>query len=83
MKASLTEILPLLHHRYKILSLHHLPRGTLMKLVFSMTPIGQKKFYLVRNQGMEVDYDMEPAPENVPSVNTPSADILFEGHTWG
>ena len=32
---------------------------------------------------MEVDDDMEPSPENVPSVDTPAADTLFEGHTWG
>ena len=38
---------------------------------------------LVSNQGLEVDDDMEPAPENVPLVDTPTADTLFEGHTWG
>ena len=38
---------------------------------------------LVRNQGLEVDDDMEPTPENVPLVNTTAADTLFEGHTWG
>ena len=32
---------------------------------------------LVRNQGLEVDYDMEPAPYNVPLVDTPPADTLF------
>ena len=37
---------------------------------------------LVRNQGLEVDDDMEPAPNNVPSVDTTAADTLFEGHTW-
>ena len=31
----------------------------------------------LRNQGLEVDDDMEPAPEDVPSVNNPSADTLF------
>ena len=25
---------------------------------------------------------MEPAPDNVPLVETPAADTLFEGHTW-
>ena len=38
---------------------------------------------LVRNQGLEDDDDIEPAPENVPSVGTPAADTLFEGQTWG
>ena len=26
---------------------------------------------------------MEPAPENVPSVDTPATDTLFEVQTWG
>ena len=26
---------------------------------------------------------MEPAPEKVPSVDTPASDTLFQGHTWG
>ena len=26
---------------------------------------------------------MEPSPDNVPLVETPAADTLFEGHTWG
>ena len=26
---------------------------------------------------------MEQAPENVPSVETPDADTIFEGQTWG
>ena len=26
---------------------------------------------------------MEPSPKNVPLVNTPDADPLFEGQTWG
>ena len=26
---------------------------------------------------------MEPDPENVPLVENPAADTLFEGHTWG
>ena len=26
---------------------------------------------------------MEPAPDNVPSFDTPAADTLFEGQTWG
>ena len=34
---------------------------------------------LVSNQGLEVDDDMEPAPEKTPLVDTPAADILFEG----
>ena len=38
---------------------------------------------LVRNQGIGVYDDMEPAPDNVPSVDTPSDDTLFEGHTLG
>ena len=36
---------------------------------------------LVRNWGLEVDDDMEPAPDNVPLVDTPAADTLFEGYT--
>ena len=38
---------------------------------------------LVRNQGLEGDDDMGPAPENFPSVDTPAADTMFEGQTWG
>ena len=38
---------------------------------------------LVRNQGLEVDDEVVPAPDNVPLVNTPVADTLFEGQTWG
>ena len=34
-------------------------------------------------KGMEVDDDMEPVPIHVSLVDTPSADKLFEGHTWG
>ena len=26
---------------------------------------------------------MEPAPDNVPSIENPAADTLFEGQTWG
>ena len=32
---------------------------------------------------MDVDDDMEPAPDNFPLVETPSAATLFEGHIWG
>ena len=42
MKASLTNILPLLHQIYRIQPPHHLPQGTLLKLVFSTPPIRQK-----------------------------------------
>ena len=38
---------------------------------------------LVRNQGLEVDVDMEPAPENVPSVDTPAAYTTFYRYKWG
>ena len=34
---------------------------------------------LVSNQGLEVDDDMEPAPENVPLVKTLADDTMFEG----
>ena len=34
---------------------------------------------LVRNQGLEVDDDMEPSRKNFPSVDTSAADTLFEG----
>ena len=37
----------------------------------------------VNNQGLEVDDDMEPAPDNVPLVDTPADNTLFEGQTWG
>ena len=39
--------------------------------------------YLVRNQVLEVDYDMKSSPENVPLVDTHAAEKMFEGHTWG
>ena len=26
---------------------------------------------------------MEPAPNNVPLVETPAAETMFEGHKWG
>ena len=38
---------------------------------------------LVRNKGLEVDDDKEPAPKNVPLVYTPDSDTLFELQTWG
>ena len=34
---------------------------------------------LVRNQGLGFDDDMEPPPKNVPLVDTPADDTLFEG----
>mmetsp|Transcript_7828 Transcript_7828/g.16981 ORF Transcript_7828/g.16981 Transcript_7828/m.16981 type:complete len:172 (+) Transcript_7828:87-602(+) len=39
----------------------------------------------VRNQGLAVDDDNEPAPENIPATNTQSTNItqLKEGQTWG
>ena len=37
---------------------------------------------LFRNQGLEVYYDMETAPDNVPLFDTPDAYTLFYGHTW-
>ena len=45
--------------------------------------IQAEEIYLVRNQGLEVDDDIAPPPNNVPSVNNPAADTLFEGQTWG
>ena len=36
---------------------------------------------LVRNQGLEVDDDMELSPENVSYTNTPTSEKLFEGQT--
>ena len=38
---------------------------------------------LVRNQGMEVDDDMEPVPENVPLAENPYSETQFEVHKWG
>ena len=37
---------------------------------------------LVRNQGLEIDDDMEPPPKTVPLVYTPAADTRFEGQMW-
>ena len=39
--------------------------------------------YLFSNQGLEVDDDMEPSPENFPLVDTSAAGTLFEGQIWG
>ena len=47
------------------------------------TSNGAEGIALVRNQGLEVDDDMEPPPENITLVDTPAADTLFEGQTWG
>ena len=38
---------------------------------------------IVRNQVLEVDDDMEQAPNTVPLVDTPDDDTLFEGQKWG
>ena len=38
---------------------------------------------LVRNQGLQVDDDMETAPENITSVGTYAAETLFEVQAWG
>ena len=38
-----------------------------------------EEIYLLRNQGLEVYDDTEPAPEKFPLVSTPAADTLFEG----
>ena len=38
---------------------------------------------LVRNQGLEVDDDMETSPKNFPLVDTSAADTLLEEQTWG
>ena len=38
---------------------------------------------LVRNKETEFDDDMEPATKNVPLVDTPADDTLFEVYTWG
>ena len=38
---------------------------------------------LVSNQGIQVDYEMEPSFENVRLVENPAADPLFEGQNWG
>ena len=32
---------------------------------------------------MDVYYDMEPGPKNVPLVDTPASGTLFYGQTWG
>ena len=55
-----------------------MPQGTLLKLVFSTPPIGQKTFPLVRNQELEVDDGIESSPKDVPLVDTPVDDTLFE-----
>ena len=38
---------------------------------------------LVSNEVLEVDYDMEPAPNNVTLVETPAAETMYDGHKWG
>ena len=40
---------------------------------------------MVRNQGVDVDDDNEPVPENIPSPDTPLPDDhgLYEGQSWG
>ena len=38
---------------------------------------------LVRNRGLEVDYDMEKSLKNVPLVNTTAADTMFLGTDMG
>ena len=38
---------------------------------------------LVSNQGMKFDDDMEPTPKNVPLVDTPDTDTLFDRYMWG
>ena len=83
LKASLTKSLTLLHRRSRIRPLRHIPQGTLLRLEFSTPPIGQNTLPFSRNQGLEVDDDMEPAPKTFPSVDTPAADTLFEGQIWG
>ena len=74
MKASLKKSYTLLHQRCRIQPFHHLLQNTLLRLAFSMPPIGK---------GMEVDDDMEPFPIHVSLVDTPAAHTLFEGHKWG
>jgi hypothetical protein len=39
----------------------------------------------VRAEGFEVDDDNDPAPENIPAIwdETPVANDLFEGQSWG
>ena len=46
MKASLKNSLPLLHHISRIRPPHHLPQGTLLRMVFSTPPIRQNIFPL-------------------------------------
>ena len=46
-------------------------------------PNWEEYIALVRNQGLEVDDDTEPAPKNFTLVDTPTTDTIFEGHTWG
>ena len=39
----------------------------------------EKDIALVRNQDLEVYYDTEPSPNNVPLVENPADETLFEG----
>ena len=40
---------------------------------------------LIRNMGFKVDDENNPAPENIPTANTPrpNGDDLYEGQDWG
>jgi len=48
-------------------------------------PSQREDIAAVRNQGLAVDDDNEPAPENIPATNTQSTNVtqLKEGQTWG
>ena len=77
LKASLTKSLPLLHQRSIIRPPHHLPQGTLLRLLFPNSSNQVEYIALFRNQVLEMDNDMEPSPDNVPLLDTPDAETLF------
>jgi hypothetical protein len=53
--------------------------------VFAPTGNRAEDIAAVRNQGLAVDDDNEPAPENISDANTQSINITQpkEGQTWG
>ncbi len=54
------------------------------EVVFHPTGSRAEDILLVRNQGLEVDDDNEPAPENIPAVgDIPLQTNLYPGQTWG
>ncbi len=54
------------------------------KAIFHQTVNQAKDIGLVENQGIEVDDDNKPAPENIPNDNQVPINInLYPGQAWG